>query len=311
MPYTLRPAIYPDDYPPIVALINAVSMKPTTVADLADGDQEFPEGSVLHRTVAVDERGQVVGLAEAYRFPNTKSGKFYVAAIVEEGHRRRGLGSTLLAHLERFVAGHGATQLTGYVRDDDSASLAYVNGRGYQTERHGFVSALDLGTWNPDPFVNVLPAVKASGIRLFPMADEPGEGTAQKLYELMSRTMVDIPGYEASQFMSFQTWSGWVLKHSGVENVLIAADGDRFVGVSIMNSEGDELYTSHTSVEGAYRGRRIALALKLAAIDVARQRQVTRMTTGNDSLNQPILAVNRKLGYQPLVGEYEVVKRHN
>lgn len=34
------------------------------------------------------------------------------------------------------------------------------------------------------------------------------------------------------------------------------------------------------------------------------------MMTGNDSRNEPMLAVNQKLGYVPESGTYEVIRRY-
>lgn len=54
-----------------------------------------------------------------------------------------------------------------------------------------------------------------------------------------------------------------------------------------------------TGVEKAYRGRKLALALKLLAIRIAQAHDAATIRTGNDAENGPMLAINRKLGYQP------------
>ena len=48
-------------------------------------------------------------------------------------------------------------------------------------------------------------------------------------------------------------------------------------------------------------------ALKLRGVEAAKRLGVRQMRAGNDSLNAPMLAINRKLGYVPVAGEYEVV----
>ncbi len=65
-----------------------------------------------------------------------------------------------------------------------------------------------------------------------------------------------------------------------------------------------------TGVRREYRGRGIALALKLLAIRFARSVGAQEITTSNDSLNAPMLAVNRKLGYQPQNGQYKLNCTH-
>jgi GNAT superfamily N-acetyltransferase len=58
-----------------------------------------------------------------------------------------------------------------------------------------------------------------------------------------------------------------------------------------------------------YRGRKIALALKLLATRYARSLGATFIRTNNDSKNEPILAINRKLGYKPEPGWYKCVRK--
>jgi GNAT superfamily N-acetyltransferase len=309
MPIQFRAPLLPDEYDRLADLLTQAFMQPPTADDLAENDRDLPPGSILHRTIAVDGNGQVIGLGEAFRYPNTKAGKFYLTVVVDRNARGAGIGSALLEQVESFAISQGGNYFVGSVRDDDPVSLAYIHKRGYATERHGFTSRLDLTTWDGAPHAGVLEEVRAGGIRLLSLAEHAGPEAEARLYELMSRTMVDLPGYEAAQFMSFETWQNGFIKRAGAENVIIAADGDRFVGVTIMNKTDAGLYTAHTSVDRAYRGRHIALALKLYSIELARDRGLKAMTTGNDSLNAPMIAVNRKLGYVPQAGEYDVAKR--
>jgi len=64
----------------------------------------------------------------------------------------------------------------------------------------------------------------------------------------------------------------------------------------------------HTGVLKEYRGRKIALALKLLAIRFARACGATYIRTNNDSQNAPILAINEKLGYKPQQGLFRCLK---
>ena len=73
--------------------------------------------------------------------------------------------------------------------------------------------------------------------------------------------------------------------------------------------ETNSMYNMMTGVDPAYRGRRIALALKLLTIRLARQYAADYIRTNNDSDNAPMLAINRKLGYQPVPGLYWLTKK--
>ena len=75
-----------------------------------------------------------------------------------------------------------------------------------------------------------------------------------------------------------------------------------------LNAEDRSAYNQHTGVLCAYRGRKIAQSLKLLAARYARARGAQTLGTHNDSQNAPILAINRKMGYQPQPGNYLLVR---
>lgn len=301
MPFTLRTANLPTDYPRIAELLGTAITPPFTAAELAREDAEMPPGSIKEQIVAATPSGDVIGYARAHRYPNTKAGKFYIYLVVDPAVRGQGAGAALLGAIERFARAHGADYLLGDVRDNDPASLAFMERRGYSVQRHSFYSVLDLTAWDPARFAGVSEQVRAGGIEIIATEAE------REVYELMSHTMTDLPGYEAQSFMTFETWRSAFRKPES--HIIAAAEGDRFVGVTILERMDDgSYYTPHTSVLKEYRGRQIALALKLAAVDYARSQGAQSMSTGNDSLNAPMLAVNRRLGYVPTAGSYDVAK---
>nr|WP_245856200.1 GNAT family N-acetyltransferase [Paenibacillus rigui] len=95
------------------------------------------------------------------------------------------------------------------------------------------------------------------------------------------------------------------------ELVLIAADGDRYVGVVhlLHNSQTGGMYHEFTGVDREYRGRHIALTLKIQAIRLAQCLNAPYMNTHNDSANAPMLTINRnRLGYVASPGHYRMIK---
>jgi len=91
---------------------------------------------------------------------------------------------------------------------------------------------------------------------------------------------------------------------------LLAADGDTYIGLSTVsyNKDTNSAGNKMTGVLPAYRGRKIALALKLLSIRAAQKWGVDSIRTNNDSQNTPMLAINRKLGYVAQPGGYRMVK---
>ncbi|HWI62936.1 MAG TPA: GNAT family N-acetyltransferase, partial [Symbiobacteriaceae bacterium] len=237
MHFHLRPGVLPADFHHMATILNATHTVQTSPAELAEHHNWWPAGSISCLTMACDEAGQVIGFAEAHRFPNTAEGKFYADLAVLPTFAGHGAGSALLADVEQFIASHGATRIFGDVQDNDAASLAYVEKRGYKVERHWFTSRLDLSSFDPSAF----PAPEVEGIRFFTLADDDTPAMRRALYELYGRTMPDIPGYEAKSFMTYETWERFMFDGDDPRTdwVVIAADGDRLVGVTQMVTEQD------------------------------------------------------------------------
>jgi GNAT superfamily N-acetyltransferase len=179
-------------------------------------------------------------------------------------------------------------------------------------DRHNFEARLDLNNFDETKFAGVIELVEASGIGLFSLA-EAGDTTEhrQRLYELDMRTSADIPGHEDIK-VSFEDWVRFVCEATSYrpEGMIVAADGERWIGQSmtVYFADTNSTYIQHTGVDRAYRGRHVALALKLLGIRWSRGIGAVYTRTHNDSQNTPILALNRRLGYQPLPGQYRLLK---
>lgn len=86
-----------------------------------------------------------------------------------------------------------------------------------------------------------------------------------------------------------------------------AATG-RVIGyASLMVAPGrpDVAWHHMTGVARDWRGRGIATALKRATIDWAIANGVGALAGANDTVNAPMRAVNRRLGYQPMPDEIQ------
>ena len=69
---------------------------------------------------------------------------------------------------------------------------------------------------------------------------------------------------------------------------------------------GDMAHNKFTAVLPQARGRGLTLPLKLEAIRRAQSAGLRVMRTNNHSENVPMLAVNRRLGFVPQVGKWEM-----
>lgn len=309
MTYQIRPTRIPGDAPQVAALASLFEPDGVTAEEMIRNWSRLPEGGVRYRLVAELDSGDVVATGVAAHDPHDSPGRWFGGVRVHPEWQGRGIGSAMQADLTGFIRTQDGTMYSGELRDNDADALRWLQRRGGQIDRHLFESTLDLHTLAESQFAGVIERVTATGIRFLTLADEPGEENLRRLYNLVSRTVFDIPGWDTASFEPFADWRK-PLEEQGSKPDLqwLALDGDRCVGTTALElrEASGTMYTFHTSVDREYRGRGIALALKLLSVQTARRYGATLMRTHNDETNAPMLAINRKLGYQPEPGVYRV-----
>lgn len=305
---TIRAAQPEPDGHAIVDLINTFEEVPVSYQQFLDWDAFQAEGRICRRTVAVDCAGQVIGYGQSSHEAWYPPGRFYLWVVTAKPARGQGVGTALFNDALSFAEGRGAQSYQSEVRDNDEIAMRFAAQRGFVVNRHLYESELDLPGFDETPFVGVIAALQAEGIRFYSMA-EAGDTQAErrKLHAVNRETAFDIPGW-AGDWMNFEDFEKLVCGSVWYRPAgqIVAADGDQVIGLSAVRILQDEgmSYNLMTGVLRPYRGRGIATALKLLAIRYARGEGMKTMRTDNDSLNGPMLAVNRKLGYRPLPGRF-------
>ncbi|MGU3471773.1 GNAT family N-acetyltransferase [Paenibacillus sp. D51F] len=325
MEFKIRPLVLPDDYEGIAAVWNEELSEPTTAESLAEADSKLYEQGHLHmnadgllegydrfRRVAVNDDGRIAGYLWTWRAPWTEAGGLYHTLVVSKAFRGLGVGRALLGEAAAWASAIGADRIYTEVWDDDLRSLRFAEQSGFEIERRSWQSVLDLNHVEEAAALAdgaVIERLESEGIRFVSLADMPEEDREQLLYELESPTFNDIPGFLGTP-PGFGDWQKWNLRGDGYapERVILALDGDRYVGDCNLRyfEETRGMYHEYTCVHRDYRGRGIARALKILSIRLAVRTGALYLRTDNDSLNEPMLAVNRNLGYRSLRGKYRI-----
>jgi RimJ/RimL family protein N-acetyltransferase len=306
---TFRPFNLENDAEEFARLYSLTLIEPMTAATVRDY-WTLRKDEIRVTTLAVDGEGRVIGSWDVDRETWMHAGRFYLKVIVIPERRRQGLGTEMYAAALEAACKLGATQLECSVREDDPAALRFARQRGFYIAYHSFESTLDLVTFDEIRFAPLLERVQAQGIRFFSLA-EAGVTleNKQRLYEVNRSVSLDGPGSDGS-FPDFAAFSKNVFEASWfrAEAQILAADGERYVGLAAISiyPEDRHAYNAITGVLREYRGRGLAQALKLQTILLAKKEGVRYMRTNNDSQNAPMLAINRKLGYQPQPGIYRI-----
>jgi GNAT superfamily N-acetyltransferase len=305
---TFRPINLDTDAADLARLYSTTVPDPVTAETIRDW--WTPRKDEVRFTMLACDDERAIGYWDVDRETWMRSGHWYVKVIVAPEYRGQGLGTQMYeAVLAVARQQPGATHLETQVREDCPAALRFAQKRGFEIERHAFTSILDLETFDEWEFAPLLERVH--DFRFFSLA-EAGvtPENKRKLYEVNRASALDNPG-NGGVFPDFDSFSLNVFDADWfrADTQILTADGDQWAGISAISVDAERgvSYNAFTGVLREYRGRGLAQALKLQTILLAKRLGMRFIRTDNDSQNAPMLAVNRKLGYQSESGIYRLL----
>lgn len=312
----IRPLDAARDFPALAALFATHDPEPPTPALLAEWEGNAPPELVRQRLVAFadDNERTLTGYCDTAHWPWDTPNHFELKTLVHPDHRRQGLGTQLADAALAFARDQGATRLTVEVRDNSTEGMRFAERYNFQRDRHIFESRLTVADFDGARFAAAIAQAETRGVRFFSLADLGNTEEAQRRdYDLNAALAHDIPGRQGN-FMPFAQFQKTVCGASWyrADGQIIAATGERWIGMAAVGyfEQTNSMYNMFTGVDPAWRGKGIALALKLLAIDCARRYGADYISTNNDSENASMLAINRTLGYQPQPGFYRMLRAH-
>ena len=308
MPLHLRPVNAEVDYPRLARLESLWDAVPVSAEELRHLESSRSAGTIFHRIIIVDDAGWIAGTAKAIHTPEDPAGHFFVVVIVDPTVRRQGIGTQLYDAILAFAREYKAVLLETIAGEGTPGALTFAWGRDFTIHRQLSESTLDLTAFDPRRFTATIARVTAGGIRFLAWAELEGtDGQERTLYELYTAMARDAPGGEARPPAPFEQFRRDVLESPTflADGLILAVADERWIGLThLVQSEPDLMYNQFTGVLREFRGRGIALGLKLAAIAVCRRYGVAQVKTINDAQNGAMLAINRTLGYAPEPNAY-------
>lgn len=231
-------------------------------------------------------------------------------------HRRRGHGTTIVRDLEQRVRnrGRGTVVAEGYVPLAGSGPCEpFAAALGYDVGNVETVKRLEVGVHRSrreSLRAEVEPGL--AGYRMVGWDTECPDEHVEDFCRLLSGFNAQVPLGELALEDSpwtpdrLRTWDAWcrAAGRRSFSAAAVAPDGS-LAGVSGIRVE--EEAPTHgsvgiTLVSPEHRGRRLGLALKTAATDLALTHfpDLVHVTTSNADSNAAMNAVNERLGYQPV-----------
>ena len=242
---------------------------------------------VFSRVAEIDER--IVGAVGAGVNFFGSGDLGFISVRVDPEHRNRGIGRALYQLAFEHVLSLGVPRAASMF-DETAAGIEFARRRGWREVRAEVLSLLDPREVDEQPTATV---------ELVPARDlDP-----QELHRVDVEATSDMPAVEEVKGIPYDEWLALVW-----DNPLFTRDGSfgavvdgRVAAVSLLvaNPELSRAVNMFTGTTRAYRGRGLALAVKLASTHCAAANGITQIVTTNDENNAPMLAVNRRLGYKP------------
>ena len=281
----------PEDAAEIVRMTNRIDTTSLQTAQTFRGLIERGAPAGTERLVAVVD-GAIAAWAPSGVYGDGSSW-FWIG--VDPAYRRRGIGTTLYDRIEARLAQCGASSLDTQINDEDGR--AFLEHRGFVRTNVMRLQALDLERAQlPEPGVETAPlsAVDIESIR-----------------SLYREGHEDIPSVAPRAPLTDEDFQRKVVESELVDRDLSAVvlEDGRPIAFTIVIANHDEgrASTQMTAVDRDHRGRGLAYAVKVDSLRRARAAGLHTMLTSNDLENAPMLAVNRKLGFEAnvLLESYE------
>ena len=310
MPVALRP-VTDADLPGLVALQNAVLPDyPRTIEEIRHSIDAWDHTRFfLRRFVAEDETGQIVGRGRVSHLPDQfHPDRYEMDLTVHPDHRRRGIGSALYDRLLAEMRERGAIALRGEVREEMPEAVAFVRHRDFVEIERTWESRLDVTSFDPVPFAGADERLTAAGVRITTLEAERDRAphALRDVYDLQVACDRDVPSVHPitavpfEQFIAHEVEGPTALPDGYFLAVTGEGDETRYVGMSsLFASAGtpEVLNQGLTGVLPPYRGRGVAMALKLQTVCYAQDQGKREIRTWNDTTNQPMLRINEAMGF--------------
>ena len=236
--------------------------------------------------------------------------KFSMTIMVDPAKQRSRIGSALYAQILTGLQPLNAILVRSRTRADQAGSKSFLQNRGFREITRDWESRLPVDAFSAEPFKHYAEQAASSGVTITTLAEEAKRDPDcyRKLYEIwFEKVGHDLPLPDAYTPTSFEDFMTRIIKGPSMlpEGCFIAKLDGRYVGISCCGKterEPNDLYQWMTGVLREYRGKGIAISMKLRVIDFAARNGYHVIKTWNNSANEAMLAINHKLGYQRHVG---------
>jgi mycothiol synthase len=231
--------------------------------------------------------------------------RFILEITVLPAWQRQGIGAALYRHLEDALQPFDPLSLSAWVLESYPHWLRFYQDRGFREEMRQSESVLDVTAFDFAPYEGHQQRVEAKGFRIATYQElETDPQRDRKVYELEDDLARDVPQPDPYTPTSLEYFQARILRNPDFlpDAYFLILQGEEYIGMSNFwrSTTPHHLQQGLTGVRRAYRRQGIALSLKLFGLRYAKNHGTTQIRTDNAVWNEPMLAINRRLGFMPL-----------
>ncbi|MHA1504285.1 MAG: GNAT family N-acetyltransferase [Candidatus Heimdallarchaeota archaeon] len=300
--FTIEPFVGTDEaYQALVDVENSVWPQKSSVKSMKEFDQEYTN-RFFNRIVAMVEN-RIVAYAMFFDPSYTDEPGFYQLSItVHPDYRKQGIGSALYDNCYKVLMNRDPKKIMNVTFEDHKEALPFLEKRGFKQVQRLPRSILKLADFDKQKFESLIREVKEKGYRIVTVNEykKMDRKWEKKLWTLHWGCIQDVPSTSEVAKMPYDTYKINVLQKLGLNFFVVALDGKKPIGLSILwgdDDEPDKLYTSLTGVIRSHRRQKLATVLKVTNILKAKEKEgIDVIETENDETN-PMFQLNLALGF--------------
>jgi GNAT superfamily N-acetyltransferase len=282
--------------------------QPVTAEGVLHWRDAQPERARARLWVA-EEDGRIVGWAETrIRWTTKVSDVGDLWGYVVPSYRGRGIGAALYGEVERHLLALGARILESWTYTEPGVQL--LESRGFRATGTEQVSILDPAEADCAALEALEDERKAEGFRLVPLGEVRGQ--VEELHRVYAAASADVPEYFREDDIRLDEWRRETLDHPQLsdEGSFVVVAGEQPVALAFLEVDEPARIAANemTGTLPEFRRRGLARLVKLATIRWAAEHGIEAVQTGNSHENPGILALNRSLGYRPVLTETHFVR---
>ena len=267
--------------------------------------KQFDETRYTRRQYVAEhfDTGQIVGygsIEQTIFLP-----KYRLFLVAEPRWLKAGVGDLLLDQLTKDLNEAGAITVWHRNYSTQTEALDYLMQRGFVETRRVWDLRLDLSATDLMPPARAADEVAAQGVAITTFAEERQRNASaalSRLHEFLNLVKQDDPVRQPFLPVPLESVVHWFTrKYVLADACFIAKHGDQYVGFTDLNHIEPiprGIMHGFTGVAREWRRRRVATALKLRAIQYAREREYHTIRAFNLPSQKEMMALNEKLGFR-------------